>query len=88
MRVYAHLDRKISKNDELVYKVAAESVEDYEEWIVAGIKFHSWESGKESKTLFSIYIYHFREGFKVVEVTCDTTQKNEIVLGFNASQVS
>ena len=55
----------------------------YEEWVVAGIKFYDYDRCKEEKTLFSIYIYNFREGFKIVDVTYAISEVDkEIILDF------
>lgn len=45
------------------------------------ITFYDYEKEKENRTLFRIYIYHFREGGKAIDVNCEVKQ-NQIVLEF------
>jgi hypothetical protein len=68
MRIYTYVQSQLpSKATDLEFRVVTASVEQYEDWVVAGIIFNDVTSSDPS-IILNIYVYHFREGFRNIEL--------------------
>lgn len=69
---------KVKNINQYVFNVSSEGLTDYEDWVVARINFsESNDESRKSRILFTIDIYHFRDGFLRVDVEAKIDQLNK-----------